>query len=57
MLEALNDITSEVKNLNSVVVNSVSHNVEFLGADMKFAAISLSLQALHFLAFGVNAQQ
>ena len=29
LLEALDDITSEVKNLNSVVVNGVSHNVEF----------------------------
>ena len=44
--EALEDIIDEVNNLQSVIVNGVSYDLQyFFGADMKFLAICMGIEA------------
>lgn len=46
LVEALDDITTEVNNLTSLTVNDISYDLEFFfAADMKFAAICMGIES------------
>ena len=60
LLEALEDIVSEIKTLQSITIDGITFTVDFfLGADWKFLAQIIGLQAAtaKYFVYGVNVQR